>query len=206
MLALEVGFHERAAMPLDLVTGDLPSAATGVGAIVNTILVIDDDKDAVQALQGLLQSHNYTVVTARDGGQAQAQFVMRKPDFVLLDVMLPNDTGFEVCERFKINDPRIPVLFLSGVNTPEAHELATRVGADGYLVKPASPKKLLAEIPRIAQRVWEKYHLDAPAASTGGMVRFACKCGRRMKAAETHRGKQLTCPQCGNPVQIPRHD
>lgn len=193
-------------MSLDLMTSGFPTAATSLGASVNTILVIDDDKDSVEAIRGLLQAHNYQVVTARDGGQAQAQFVMRKPDFVLLDVMLPNDTGFEVCERFKVADPRIPVLFLSGVNTTESRDLATRVGADGYLVKPVSPKKLLAEIPVIAERVWARYHVDSQAGSGVGVVRFSCACGRRMKVAEMHRGKQLTCPQCNEPVFVPRHD
>lgn len=193
-------------MPLDMLTSGLPGAATSLGASVNTILVIDDDKDAVEAIRGLLQAHNYSVVTARDGGQAQAQFVMRKPDFVLLDVMLPNDTGFEVCERFKVADPRIPVLFLSGVNTTESRELATRVGADGYLVKPVSPKTLLAEIPLVAERVWAKYHTESPISTGGTVVRFSCHCGRRMKVSESHRGKQLTCPACGEPVFVPRHD
>ncbi len=106
-------------MSADMLTDHLPSAATSIGAVVNTILVVDDDKDAVNAIKCLLETRNYIVVTARDGGQAHAQFTMRKPDFVLLDVMLPNDTGFEVCERFKVADARIPVMFLTGVNTPK---------------------------------------------------------------------------------------
>jgi two-component system, OmpR family, response regulator len=194
-------------MSADMLTGHLPSAATGIGAVVNTILVVDDDKDAVTAIKSLLETQNYIVVTARDGGQAHAQFTMRKPDFVLLDVMLPNDTGFEVCERFKVADVRIPVMFLTGVSTPEARDLAMRVGADGFLVKPASPKMLLKEIPAIAQRVWEKHHGVGPAAqASNDYVRFGCKCGRRIKVAASHRGKQLTCPQCGDPVLVPRHD
>ena len=57
-------------MSLDLMTSGFPTAATSLGASVNTILVIVDDKDSVEAIRCLLQAHNYPVVTARDGGQA----------------------------------------------------------------------------------------------------------------------------------------
>ncbi len=82
-----------------------------------------------------------------------------------------------------------------------------RVGADGFLTKPASPKTLLSEIPAVAQRVWEKHHGVAPTThGPSEYVRFGCKCGRKLKVSASHRGKQLTCPQCGDPVLVPRHD
>src|SRR5688572_31000867 len=70
--------------------------------------------DAEQArLKGDLEGRGFHVSLAKDGGQAHASFVMRKPDVVLLDILLPGESGFEVCEWMKRTEPGIPVVILT---------------------------------------------------------------------------------------------
>ena len=71
---------------------------------------------------------------------------MRKPDFVILDLILPGESGFEVCSRMKQANSTIPVLVLTAIDLPEARALADRVGADDYLTKPFDPDELVKRI------------------------------------------------------------
>src|ERR1700690_2703585 len=115
---------------------------TPTTAIANFILVVEDDEDEASFLKDFLEKRKYRVTIARVGGQAQATFVMRKPDFVILDLILPGESGFEVCMRMKQATAPIALLFLTGNDLPDARALADRVGADDYLTKPFDPDEL----------------------------------------------------------------
>jgi DNA-binding response OmpR family regulator len=169
---------------------------------INVVLVVEDDADSADLLKAILERQGYKVRVAKDGGQAQATFVMQKPDFVILDVILPGESGFEICERLKHTDDAIPVLIVTAIDLPESRELAQKVGADGYMTKPYNPDDLLAKMREIANTVWERTHLSHEADPM--RVRFVCSCGKKFKVSSTHRGKNLTCPQCGEPVAVPR--
>ena len=177
---------------------------TAPGAVAHQILLVEDDADCATVTKELLERRGYRVSVARDGGQAQGTFVMRKPDFVILDLILPGESGFEVCERLKHTDRTVPVMVVTAIDLPDARALAERVGADGYLTKPYDPEQLLAQIEIVAQRVWERTHLDT--AREVGRVRFNCRCGKKFKVSAAHRGKSLTCPDCGEPLVVPRRD
>src|SRR5271170_3383901 len=97
---------------------------TPLATIANFILVVEDDEDEAAFLKELLEKHKYRVTVARDGGQAQATFVMRKPDFVILDLILPGESGFEVCQRLKQANATVPVMILSAIDMPESRSLA----------------------------------------------------------------------------------
>ena len=129
---------------------------------------------------------------------------MHKPDFVILDLILPGESGFEICERMKQADKSVPVLILSAIEMDDSRNLAERVGADGYLAKPFDPNELLACIETLAERVWTRAHSLEPKSES--RVRFQCRCGKKFKVSESHRGKSLTCPECGEPVVVPMHD
>ena len=174
------------------------------GAVAHRIMVVEDDVESADFIKELLEKRGYSVAIAKDGGQAQTTFVMRKPDFVILDVMLPGESGFEICERMKQTDESIPVLFLSVIELEDARSLARRVGADGFMTKPFDPDELVKQIESIAQRVWEKIHLEQPKEER--RIRFSCRCGKRFKVSPIHKGKTLTCPECGEPLVVPRHD
>lgn len=174
---------------------------TTTAAIANYILIVEDDEEEASFLKEFLEKRKYRVTVAKDGGQAQATFVMRKPDFVLLDLILPGESGFEVCLRMKQANATIPVLILTAVDLADARALADRVGADGYLTKPFDPDELLKKIEDVAIRTWEKTHSDQGKEEK--RIRFSCRCGKRFKVSPIHRGKTLSCPECGEPVTVP---
>ena len=175
-----------------------------IGADAHHVLLVEDQEDTAEFIKHLLEQHGHRVSLARDGGQAQSTFVMRKPDFVILDLMLPGESGYEICERLKQSDESIPVLILSAIELEESRELAQRVGADGYLTKPFDPDVLVEQIRVISQEVWSKSHLEQPVEEK--RVRFNCRCGKRFKVSPVHRGRTLTCPECGETVVVPRHE
>ena len=185
----------------------MSSGYTPVQAIVNRILVVEDDRDEAEFLKTFLQQRKFTVEIARDAGQAQSAFTMHLPDFVICDVILPNNvSGFEVCERMKRNDSAVPVLMLSAIDMDDARNLAHRIGADGYMTKPYDPDELVERIHTIADSVWAKRHL-MDSKKDDEKVRFSCtECGKHMKVKSSHRGRTLNCPRCGQPVIIPLHD
>jgi len=174
---------------------------TPTTAITNFILVVQDEDEDAAFLKDFLERHKYRVTIAKDGGQAHATFVMRKPAFVILGLILPGESGFEVCQRMKQTNGTIPVLILSAIDLADARALADRVGADGYLTKPFDPEELLAKIREIAIRNWEKTHGEH--AKEEQRIRFLCRCGKRLKVSPIHRGKSLSCPECGELVTVP---
>jgi two-component system, OmpR family, response regulator len=181
---------------------DMLNESGTVGATVNMILLVEDEPDSAQALKTLLEQRRYSVRVAKDGGQAQAMFVMHKPDFVILDLILPGESGFEICERLKQTDDAVPVVVLSAIDMNDARELAQRVGADAYLTKPFEPEQLLATIPEVSEEVWLRIQKSRGYDTT--RVRFSCSCGKRFKVSAAHRGKSLTCPKCGEPLTVPK--
>lgn len=113
------------------------------------VLVVDDDPDLVQAVAMNLHSKGLEVGQAYDGLEAMDAIKARRPDLVILDVMMPRKNGYEVCEELK-NDPRykgIPVLMLTAVGsavstTTYTHQEGMRLLADDYIAKPVDLDKL----------------------------------------------------------------
>jgi len=85
--------------------------------IVHRILVVEDDPETAAFLKTLLEREKYDVTVAKEGGQAHSMFVMKKPDFVILDLILPGESGFEVCERLKTMERYVPVLILTRLSS-----------------------------------------------------------------------------------------
>lgn len=174
------------------------------GTLAHHILLVEDDTASADSLKALLELHGYRVQVAKDGGQAHSAFRMRRPDFVITDLILPGENGFELIDRMKRSDETVPVLVLSAISLEDSRLLSERLGADGYLTKPAAPDNLLAEIKEIAQRVWERTHLGSQKEEK--RIRFNCRCGKKFKVSPVHRGRTLTCPDCGEPLIVPRYE
>ena len=173
------------------------------GAIAHQILVVEDEPDTATFIKEFLERNGYRVTIAKDGGQAHSMFVMRKPDLVILDLILPGESGFEICERMKRTDEATPVVIVSAIDMTDARVLAERVGADAYLTKPFDPQELLDEIKSAAERVWARFHTEQPKGEEK-RIRFTCRCGKRFRVSPVHRGRALTCPECGEPLTVPR--
>jgi DNA-binding response OmpR family regulator len=112
------------------------------------ILIVDDEPNIVLSLEFLMQHEGWETVIARDGEAALDALGMEKPDLVILDVMLPRMSGFDVCERIR-SDPRwrdVRILMLTAKGRETEIARGMRAGADAYVTKPFSTKDLVAQV------------------------------------------------------------
>jgi CheY-like chemotaxis protein len=112
------------------------------------ILACDDDPNVLRATTRVLRSAGYDVSEAITGESCLLAIQEKRPDMLLLDVMLPDLSGIEVCRRIKI-DPNLRTIFvvmLSGLTEPDNQSEGLESGADGYIVKPVTSRELLARV------------------------------------------------------------
>ena len=120
----------------------------------DTILIVDDEQDVLDLLVYHLQRAGYKTLTARDGNAALQKARDQLPALVVLDLMLPEVEGTEVCKRLKA-DPktaRIPVLMLTAKAEELDRVLGLELGADDYVTKPFSPREVVLRIKSILRR------------------------------------------------------
>lgn len=118
------------------------------------ILVVDDDLDTLKLVGMMLQRQGYTIVAAINGTQALSKVPAEKPDLILLDVMMPDIDGFEVCRRIR-SDPAFkttPVLMFTAKTQVDDKVQGFEAGADDYLPKPTHPAELLAHVKALLGR------------------------------------------------------
>jgi two-component system, OmpR family, response regulator len=168
------------------------------------LLLVDDDAETAKFVKQVFEPHGVTVRVAKDGGQAQSSFVMHKPDLVVLDLILPGESGFEICERMKHTNDTVPVLALTAIDMDDSRALADRVGVDGYLTKPVNAETIMGTAAEVVKKVWRRVHHIDSGEADGDRVRFTCPCGKKFKVSAAHRGKSMTCPQCGEPLVVPK--
>lgn len=117
-----------------------------------TLLLVDDDDNLRSMLDAAL-SHNGYEVTALDNGRtALEEAPSVQPDLVILDVMMPDLDGFEVCRRLRSDGNKVPVLFLTARDTVEDKVRGLTLGGDDYLVKPFSLEELVARTQALLRR------------------------------------------------------
>jgi CheY-like chemotaxis protein len=123
---------------------------------VQTILVVDDDESVLRMVTMLLQTRRYRVLTARTGREALARVKEAMPDVVILDGMLPEVNGFDICKQIKTSERfrHIPVVMMSAVHTGWrfAADVKERYGADDYVEKPFDPSELLRRVETLLNR------------------------------------------------------
>lgn len=107
------------------------------------ILIVDDEPNIVMALEYALIKNNFEVFIARDGDEAIEMIQKVRPNLVILDIMMPKVDGYEVLEYIKSKKYSCKVIFLTAKNKPEDIEKGMNMGADAYLAKPFSMKKLV---------------------------------------------------------------
>jgi len=116
-----------------------------------TILTIDDDAAITELLSMLLQTHGYEVLTANSGESGVRVIEDKKPDVVILDLMMPGMDGWQVCKETR-KFSNVPILVLSALDDPSMIASALDAGADDYLVKPVSSNILVAHINKLIRR------------------------------------------------------
>ena len=110
-----------------------------------TILIVDDEKPIVDILVYNLQKEGYETLEARDGEEAVEVALDKKPDLILLDIMLPKMDGLAVCKRIR-HSLNVPILMLSAKDEEIDKILGLELGADDYVTKPFSVRELMARV------------------------------------------------------------
>lgn len=118
------------------------------------ILIVDDEPDVVELIERALTAEGFDVAVAYDGISALDVVDSERPDLVLLDIMMPMMSGYEVCEQIRGNPQtrNIPVLCLSSAHTPDARAQTLRVGASALIMKPFLPAELVAQVRRYLKK------------------------------------------------------
>lgn len=120
-----------------------------------TVLVIDDHKELAELVQRSLEQEGFDVIIAGDGPSGLEIARQHRPDLIILDLTLPGMDGLEVCRQLR-NDPRAgrtPVLMLSARASEDDRVIGLEQGADDYLIKPFSPRELLARVRAALRRM-----------------------------------------------------
>lgn len=136
---------------------------TGEGLEQSSVLVVDDNEQNLELLQAYLDELGCDIRTARDGLEAMAEVESAAPDLVLLDVMMPRMSGFQVCERIKAS-PRtrdVPVIMVTALNEVGDVERAVEAGADDFLTKPVNRLELVTRVRSLLRVRRLKHQLDA---------------------------------------------
>lgn len=115
------------------------------------VLLVDDEPHVLEVLRVTLEEFSFEMAQAETGPLALSKAKEFNPDVVVLDVMLPEMDGHEVCKQLKAERPDLPVMLLTARSQPEDEEQGLAAGADVYLTKPFSPLTLLSEIHRLLE-------------------------------------------------------
>jgi DNA-binding response OmpR family regulator len=115
------------------------------------ILVVDDEVKIARVVRAYLEREGYAVVEARDGRQALDAARREKPDLVVLDLMLPEVSGWDVCRTLR-KESAVPIIMLTARDEDTDKIVGLELGADDYVTKPFNPKELVARVRAILRR------------------------------------------------------
>lgn len=115
------------------------------------ILIIEDESDLVDLVKIRLEANQYDVISAPDGKAGLEKIKKERPDLIILDVLMPEMDGFEVCRKIRVDDKykKIPVIMLTVKFQPSDLKFARDLGADAYITKPFEPEVLLEYIKKL---------------------------------------------------------
>ncbi len=132
---------------------------------IPTVLVVDDEPNIRELVQVALQFHGCTVTTAGTGKDALRQAETDRPDLIVLDVMLPDLDGFEVCRRLRSSGNEVPVIFLTARDTSSDTVTGLALGGDDYVTKPFSVESLVARVRAVLRRASRAATVTSPGGS-----------------------------------------
>jgi two-component system alkaline phosphatase synthesis response regulator PhoP len=116
-----------------------------------TILVVDDEANIIELAKMYLQNEGYVVESARDGREALTKIKSLQPALVVLDLMLPEVDGWEVCRKVRA-DSNVPIIMLTARSDDVDKIVGLELGADDYLTKPFNPRELVARVRAVLRR------------------------------------------------------
>ncbi|MDV7104719.1 response regulator transcription factor [Vibrio sp. TH_r3] len=115
------------------------------------ILVVDDDEEIRDLLEEYLTKAGYTAILASEGEEMKRRLLEAEPDLILLDVMMPGDDGFTLCQYVR-KSSNVPIIMLTAVSDETDQIVGLEIGADDYVAKPFSPRQLTARIKAMLRR------------------------------------------------------
>lgn len=126
--------------------------------IRETVLVVEDEKNILELVKYNLEQEGYRVLTANRGDLGLDLALKQKPDLVILDLMLPEIDGIEICKTLKQNEKTfsIPIIMLTAKGQEADRVVGLELGADDYVTKPFSPRELMARVKAVLRRMQEK--------------------------------------------------
>jgi two-component system alkaline phosphatase synthesis response regulator PhoP len=116
------------------------------------ILLVEDEERLLEVVKLNMELEGYEVMAARDGKEALEVFHQQRFDLILLDVMLPNMDGFSVCRSIRLENRKVPILFLTAKNSAQDRVMGLKIGGDDYLVKPFDLEELILRVQRLLER------------------------------------------------------
>jgi two-component system, OmpR family, response regulator len=126
------------------------------------VLVVDDEPNIRELVQVALKFHGCSVTTAATGKETLRYAEANRPDLIVLDVMLPDMDGFEVCRRLRAAGNEVPVIFLTARDTSSDTVTGLALGGDDYVTKPFSVEALVARVRAVLRRASRTAHADSP--------------------------------------------
>ncbi len=127
------------------------------------VLVAEDDDRTRTGLVEILNGEGYSPIAARDGREALAVFRRERPQVVLLDIMMPGASGYDVCREIRRDDQQVPILFLSAKSEELDKVLGLELGADDFVVKPFGAREVIARIRAVTRRALARQQGGRPA-------------------------------------------
>jgi DNA-binding response OmpR family regulator len=146
---------------------------------MTTVLAIEDDPAILRGLSDNLQFEGYNVLTASDGETGYQVQRERKPDLIVLDVMLPRMSGYELCRKMRAEGIQTPILMLTARSEEPDRILGLDLGADDYMTKPFSVRELMARIRALLRRSQRSADLPDELRFSGVEVDFRSYEARR---------------------------
>lgn len=119
---------------------------------VTHILIVDDDAEIRSLLAKYLTGQGFRVSTAADRREFEQRLASSQPDLIVLDVMLPDGSGLDICRALQNRKPRTPVILLTALKEDVDRIVGLEMGADDYLGKPFNPRELIARIKAVLRR------------------------------------------------------
>jgi two-component system, OmpR family, alkaline phosphatase synthesis response regulator PhoP len=128
------------------------------------VLIAEDDRAMRSGLTEILEGEGYDVIAADDGAVALDRWADQRADFVLLDIMMPHRSGYDVCREIRRTDRDVPIVFLSAKSEEIDKVLGLELGADDFIMKPFGMRELVARVRAISRRCYQR---SAPRPSAG---------------------------------------
>lgn len=116
------------------------------------ILIAEDDPNILNALQEILENEGFDIVKADNGQKAIDVYNAENPDFVCLDIMMPEVNGYDVCKTIRQDNQNIPIIFLSAKTEEIDRVVGLELGADDYIIKPFGAREVVARIRAVTRR------------------------------------------------------